>query len=184
MAETQVNIILTTFVSLLIASVLIAALAGNVVEKTYPTQITNQTFDISGARAAGSYVNPNIVLYLEDDMGNIDYQRGRAYIANTFHMYNSSGTTAGIYRTIIEAGNYTITYSGEGNLFQISLVNTSNGYWATQPLSNTTYIDYKYYQVSPAWARVMLNVGLGMATVAILGIVAGFVYLIYRKATD
>jgi hypothetical protein len=181
MAETDVKIILTTFVTLLIAVVLIGSISGAITEKTAPTQITNQTFDISAARQTGSYVNPVTVFYLLDSQGAVDYQRGRAYIYGSFAIYNSSSGVGG--NTIITAGNYTITYSGEGNLFQVSLVNTSNGYWATHK-SNTTYIDYKYYQLSPSWARVVANIGIGMAAIAILGIVVGFIFLIYKKNMD
>ena len=181
MAEISVKTIISTFVVLIIAVVLIGSIAGAIAEKTAATQTANQTLDISAARQTGSYVNPVTVFYLLDSQGLVDYQKGRAYIDNSFVMYNSSNGAGG--NTLILSGNYTITYSGEGNLFQVTLVNASNGYWATHK-SNTTYIDYKYYQLSPAWARTVTNIGLGMAAVGILGIVIGFIYLIYKKNMD
>ena len=181
MAEISVKHIITTFVVLIIAVVLIGSIAGAIAEKTAPTQTSNQTFDISAARHAGSYVNPTTVFYLLDSQGLVDYQKGRAYIDNSFAMYNSSNGVGG--NTLITSGNYTITYSGEGNLFQVTLVNASNGFWATHK-SNTTYIDYKYYQLSPSWARTVVNVGLGLAAIEALGIVVGFIYLIYKKNMD
>jgi hypothetical protein len=159
--EEYVQKFIMAFVTLLIGVILLGVTSDMVIANTGQTLVTNSTLSIASARnltAAGNEVLASVKLYPQSSDGTIDVPKASTVVTDSFLLENNS------YGVML-AGNYTTYYSGEGSLSYITLVN--NSYWLNQHSSNTTYLTFKYYAVSPAWARTMQNLVPGFIALAL-----------------
>jgi len=180
MDNKNITLLITAFIALIIGIVLISTVATSTQERTSLLYSSNETLDISSARATSVVpdlmVNETGLLSVSNAYAAGEWQRGDSDCDIVLFSLTNSSTGLG-------TDEWNITTDGRIALIN-STTNAAIGWGFGDDVTNTSQISYKYCDddyLAAQWQRTVLNIVPGFFGLALLLIAVGLFYVIAKN---